>query len=970
MRQSKDKVRSMARNFQRDYLIIAVFPFLILLITGWIGIRYTEKYLDIVIADSLVTLKQDTNLCARNLAESSLSSKSQSVAQKVDEFLKTHPQMTLTQLQKDPFFLKVALQQVGKSGYTLAYEAPDSTILIHPDPNLIGEKLASISESLPHLWQIIEPTLAATEGSGYYRWQEDDGNHSQKFISVTPVETRVEGKVLLVAATAYLDEFIASIKTMDINLDEIAGRHRQFVFHQTLLINSVAFLAVIVILCCVYILHHRAVLRYIRPIEKLSEAVKKVGEGDWEFSCPVKLLERQDEIGDLTRAFDGMSLQMQQLINNLEQRLEEVKLAQMARQESESHYRNLFNSVPIGLYRTDPEGKVIDVNNALERMLKYDVTHDWEKVNADQFYLDPAQRLAWKKRVEGSTGIYTCEKQFRRFDGSIIWVEDQAHAVRDERGRVQCFEGSLKDITESKEAELALKENERNYKALYEESTRAQQVYESLIHSSADAIVISELTGNTQYVSPVFTQWFGWSKEELEGRPIPFIPESEIAETGTITGELVAAGKPCQAFATKRFTKDGRVIDVSISASRFNDHEGKPAGILTIMRDISEKKKLEAQLQHVERMEAIGTLAGGIAHDFNNLMMGMQGNISLMLCNMKPTHPYYGKLKSIENMIESGAKLTRHLLGYARKGKYESQPMNLNLLIRESSETFRRTRKAITLHLQLADQINTIEADRSQIEQVVMNLYINAGDAMPDGGDLFLKTEMLTDADFGDKPYAPKPGNYALLTVTDTGEGIDPQYINRIFDPFFTTKEMGRGTGLGLASVYGIVKAHGGYIDVTSKLGQGTTFQVYLPTTETVATELPKPDEQMVPGRGKILIVDDEAIVIEVCEDMLRKAGFTVESATSGQEAVRKYKAHSDQIDLVILDMVMPRMSGGDVFDQIKTIRSDAKVILASGYSIEGQAAKILNRGCNGFIQKPFSLQQLTGKIDEVLSGK
>ena len=716
-----EKTDSMARSFRRDYLIIAVLPLAVVLIIGLFGVKYTEIYLNRVISESFSTLNHDANLCVKRLAEAVMLNKSQDIARQMEIYLHNHPNQGLGDLQDDPEFLKIALQPVGKSGFTSIFEAPDGVMHTHPNPKLINKKLSSLAHSSPDWWAIVEPTLMGVKGIGYYDWKEGDrGENVRKIVTITPVEIDVDDKILLVAATANLQEFIGPIRNQDYNVDEVAGRYREFAGRQAFTINAIALVVLLAVFLGVYLLNHRVVLRYIRPIEKLSDAAIEISEDKWEFSCPPRLLKRRDEIGALARAFDGMSHHVQALISDLKLRLEEVKQARAARRESENHYRILFNSIPIGLYRTSPDGQVIDVNTALAGMLGFKEDQDWSNYRADQFYMNPDQRSKWKRNMANKVGIHVCEEQFRRLDGTLVWVEDHAHAVRDENGEVKWFEGSLKDISESKKAQLALKENERNYKALYEESQRAQQVYRSLIHSSADAIVISDLEGNTQYVSPVFTQWFGWTLTELEGGPIPFVPEQEKEETEALVKMLVADGEPCQAFSTKRFTKQGRVIDVSISASRFDDHAQKPAGILTIIRDISERKKLQAQLQHAERMEAIGTLAGGIAHDFNNLMMGMQGNISLLLFGMDADHPSYDKLKGVENMITSGSKLTRHLLGYARKGKYQAQPMSLNELLQETSETFGRTRKEMTLHLQLADQINTIEADRIQIEQVLM----------------------------------------------------------------------------------------------------------------------------------------------------------------------------------------------------------------------------------------------------------
>ena len=525
-----------------------------------------------------------------------------------------------------------------------------------------------------------------------------------------------------------------------------------------------------------------------------------------------------------------------------------------------------------------------------------------------------------------------------------------------------------KEMAERKRMEKALLESEEEYRELYAGSKRSEEVYRSLLHSSADAIVIYDMEGSVRYISPAFSRIFGWTLEDVEGKEIPFLPESERESTRVVIRDLVEKGTPCHGFETTRYTRDGHLIDVSISASRYNDHDGQPAGKLFILRDISEKKKLEFQLKFIERMETIGTLSGGIAHDFNNLMMGMLGNISLLLYDIDAAHPHCEKLKNIEKLIESGSKLTSQLLGFARKGRYEVRPINLNKITQETSVTFGRTRKDVTIHRKLSEDLFSIKVDESQIEQVLMNLYINAADAMPDGGNLFLKTMNVTHKKMKDKSYNPKPGQYILLNVIDNGTGMDEKTAERIFEPFFTTKEMGRGTGLGLASVYGIIKGHGGYIDVDSKKEQGTNFSIYLPASDEPIHQTMEISERILAGNETILLVDDEEMVIDVGVELLNKLGYTVLEAMNGYEAIEVYKEEKDKIDLVILDMIMPDIGGGETYDTIKKIDSEVKVLLSSGYCLSGQASEILDRGCNGFIQKPFNMRTLSQKIREVLS--
>ncbi|MBW2049857.1 MAG: response regulator, partial [Deltaproteobacteria bacterium] len=365
-----------------------------------------------------------------------------------------------------------------------------------------------------------------------------------------------------------------------------------------------------------------------------------------------------------------------------------------------------------------------------------------------------------------------------------------------------------------------------------------------------------------------------------------------------------------------------------------------------------------------------------IAHDFNNLLMGIQGNVSLMLLDLDPRNPFHDRLKDIEQQVHRGADLTKQLLGFARGGKYEVRPTDLNGLIRDQCEMFGRTRKEITIEQNLEKGLWVVEADQGQMEQVLLNLYVNASQAMPEGGRLLVETENLVLGEERGRVFGLAPGRYVKISVHDTGVGMDRDMLERIFDPFFTTREVGEGTGLGLASAYGIIKNHGGVIDVHSEKGRGSSFIIYLPASESKVVHQDSDQEEKIrTGNETILLVDDEEKVIEVGKEMLSSMGYKVLTARSGREALniveraQKGSPNTSLPDLVILDMIMPDMGGGQTFDRLREIDPHIRVLLSSGYSIDGRAQEILNRGCNGFLQKPFNLQELSVKIREVLSG-
>jgi two-component system cell cycle sensor histidine kinase/response regulator CckA len=508
------------------------------------------------------------------------------------------------------------------------------------------------------------------------------------------------------------------------------------------------------------------------------------------------------------------------------------------------------------------------------------------------------------------------------------------------------------DVTEHKQAEEALRESEEKYRLLVE--------------NAGDAIFIAQ-DEVLKFANPKTEQMSGYSKEELAKMSFVHLIHPEDREMVIDRHRRRLTGEKFPGTYSFRITnRDNEEVWVELNAVLIR-WEGKPA-TLNFLRDITQQKKLEAQLRQMQRMEAIGTLGGGVAHDFNNLLMGIQGRTSLMLMDKDSSHPDFEHLKGIEDYVKSAANLTKQLLGFARGGKYEVKPTDINALIKKTSKMFGRTKKEIKIHGKYQKDVWTIESDQGQIEQVLMNLYVNAWQAMPGGGELYLQTENVTLGEDYVKPFKIEPGKYVKISVTDTGVGMDEATRQRIFDPFFTTKEMGRGTGLGLASAYGIIKNHGGFINVYSKKGEGTAFNIYLPASVSeVGGRRTEVSEDVIHGHETVLLVDDEDMIIDVGEKLLQKLGYEVLIARSGKEATEIYEKNKDKIDMVILDMIMPDMSGGDTFDRLREITPDIKVLLSTGYSIDGQATEILNRGCNGFIQKPFNMKQLSGKLREIL---
>jgi signal transduction histidine kinase/ActR/RegA family two-component response regulator len=413
--------------------------------------------------------------------------------------------------------------------------------------------------------------------------------------------------------------------------------------------------------------------------------------------------------------------------------------------------------------------------------------------------------------------------------------------------------------------------------------------------------------------------------------------------------------------------KDNSLYQSEATISPVKNTAGQIINYVSVQRDVTRETQLEKQLRQAQKMEAIGTLAGGIAHDFNNLLLGIQGNLSLSLLDLETKSPIFSSLKKIEQYVQNGVELTRQLLGFARGGKYEVRLTDINRLLKEQNLLFSRANKAVVFKENFDTGLWNVEADQDQIEQVILNIYMNALQAMPEGGTLTVRTKNVIIDEERYTPYRVKAGEYVKISLIDTGIGMDEKTQRRIFDPFFTTREMGRGTGLGLASVYGIIKNHEGFINVDSQKNRGTQIEIFLP-----ASRKPVPPEQLLVeeitrGHETVLLVDDEEMIVDVGKRMLDKLGYETLTAMNGAEALEIYKNRGKDIDLVILDMVMPKIGGGETFDRLKKINPAIKVILCSGYSIDGQATEILKRGCQAFIQKPFNLKTLSRHIRAVL---
>ena len=628
-----------------------------------------------------------------------------------------------------------------------------------------------------------------------------------------------------------------------------------------------------------------------------------------------------------------------------------------ALKESEERYRLLFEHPAFPISLLDAEtGELVAFNKCAHEIHGYS-SEEFEQLTFEDMELDvTAEERARrrKKIIEEGSILFEARHQTKTSGTIDLLVSSVAVDIEGKH----CIQNIGVDITELKRTQEDLRKSENRFR--------------QLVDSAPDALFLHDLDGRIIAANQSACESLGYSRDELIGLYIQDIDDKFILGKHLKKFKELEPGIPIT-FEGLQKRKDGTTFpaEIRLLIVEFDDRHL----MLALVRDVTERKyaeeerkKLETQLAYAQRIQAIGTLAGGIAHNFNNLLMGIQGNVSLILFEKKPEDSDYLKLRNIQQLVENGAKLTNQLLGYAREGKYEVKPINLNKLIKETTGPFGATKKAISIHSELAENLMGIKADQGQIEQALLNLYINAADAMPGGGNLFLKTANITHRDMENKPYKPKPGNYVRFDIRDTGTGMDKETLDRIFDPFFTTKGFAQGTGLGLASVYGIIKGHGGYIEVDSEKDRGTSFTIFLPSTDTPIKEENGVTGEIIMGQETILFVDDEELILEAGEQMLQNLGYHVLLARNGKEAVDLFIKNPDPIDMVLLDMIMPDMGGGEAYDRMKEINPGVKVLLSSGYGLDGEAKEILDRGCNGFIQKPFRMKELSLKLREILN--
>lgn len=653
----------------------------------------------------------------------------------------------------------------------------------------------------------------------------------------------------------------------------------------------------------------------------------------------------------------------------LEMQNDELRRTQEELALSRARYFDLYDLAPIGYLSVAEDGLIQEANLTIASLLGLN-RNQLVKQRFDRFIHFEDQDVYYQHRRQlVETGErQLCEMRLTKRDAPPFWARVESSVVRDALGALR-FNTVVSDVPERRRAETALREQ--------------KQVLSDILETTLSGYWVWNIAENTAYLSPAFKKMFGYEDDEL-----PNLPETwqKLLFPEDLPNVLATFHRHVNSRSRERYSreircrhKDGSAVWV-IRAGRIIewDADGSPRRMVGCHVDITDRKRAEkerdslhVQLAQAQKMEAIGTLAGGIAHDFNNILGGILGGLSLLELENDGDR-FHADIHEMKDLVKRATNLTRSLLGFARRGKYDVRPLDLAQTVEKTSAMFGRTRKDIIIEQTVAPHLSAVQMDYSQLEQVLLNLFINAAQAMPNGGRMALSMADVVLADEEAQALEVTPGRFVKLVVADTGIGMDEATQARIFEPFFTTKDIGCGSGLGLASVYGIVKNHHGHIRVESALGMGAAFTLFLPATDALpdTTKPPSciPQKDPTPiSRGLILVVDDEEQLLNICAREITRLGHQVLTASGGKQALELLRQQGRAVTLVILDMTMPDMNGSQTYDAIQELLPGMKVLLCSGYSVDGQAQAILERGCNGFLQKPFDRASLAAAVAEAL---
>jgi PAS domain S-box-containing protein len=663
-------------------------------------------------------------------------------------------------------------------------------------------------------------------------------------------------------------------------------------------------------------------------------------------------------------SLEDLAMELEMANQELTESVDAARQSRELAEDAEQRYRLLFDRNPVPLWVYDLETLAfLAVNDAA--IAQYGFTRaEFMRMTLREIRPPEDIPALLESHRTGRPGLAASGLfRHRRKDGTIIAVDIRSHDMMfgDRPGRLVL----ATDVTEQVRAREELQSmNER---------------LRVLVEASPLAIVGFGVEGTVRSWNPAAERTFGWTEAEVVGRPAPFVPAEHDEEVRQFR-DHIRLGNSITGFQTGMRRRDGSAIDASVSGAPLRNGVGDVVGFVGVYEDVTERRKTERalqtseeQLRQAQKMEAVGRLAGGVAHDFNNILTTIQSYTEFLSTELGPGSPHIGDLKEIEEAAVRAGGLTRQLLAFSRKEAIESHPLNLNEIVAETERMLRRViGEDIELVTRLDPLLGRFQGDRGQFSQLLMNLAVNARDAMPEGGRLLIETSNVElDEAYAGEHRGSTAGPHILLSVSDTGIGMDAAIKSRIFEPFFTTKEQGKGTGLGLSMVYGFVQQSGGSIWVYSEPDEGTTFKIYLPRVADVSDDdiagLDEPASRHAAGAATILLVEDESAVRRVAKRTLAESGYTVLEAANGREALAVAAAHRGPIDLVLTDMVMPEMRGGELATKLREVRPESRLLMMSGYTEEAASRRAILEAGSAFLEKPFTASRLLERVHQVL---
>ncbi|MEJ2223930.1 MAG: PAS domain S-box protein [Syntrophobacterales bacterium] len=848
------------------------------------------------------------------------------VAQDLTLYLKNHPDQTWHEIRQNPVFREIAVQPVGMVGETFLVTAQDKEILLHSEKPYEGNSLAKILCLQGNVADSPDLRLAGTPSLQEFSLAHGQGLDSYCHGFLVPLRIKpLQGPDLMVGAWVDIGEMNliiaqsrAIFKTalnvtgaiIETRLDQFGRR----LFYVLATLGILAFIASMTL-----------ARRLTKQMRALTQAAEAFDQGNLNFRIKNPW---RDELGQLART-----------LNRMAATLNENTISRM-------DWENTFNVLPDPVILVDTEGRLTRLNRAAALYLDVfpeealgSYVSELKPPGQDWF---PEQALVQALEQGHKTRMESCTDNGHTF---LVTVDP----CRNQQGDISGAVFVARDIS-------ALKQMQK-------ELAQATHFLDQIIESAPLGLTFINSQGLIIKANPQFYRDFGYNPEFILNRYYSFLYISEEEHQQVLT-ELRVMDEVLERQVQLRHYS-GQPVPARISIHKLHDEGESVIGSVCLVSNISEEVSLKRQLEQAQKQEVIATLAGGLAHNFNNLLMIIMGLITLVLTKITPDHPVYADLMDIERQVRAGRDITRKLLCFRRSSDFKAQPVEINNLSETTVDMFGRTRPELAITKELSPNLPAVEVDSGQIQQVLMNLLINAWQAMPGGGEITLQTRAVHLTDWHDDTWDLKPGPYVCLSVTDTGVGMDEETVGQLFKPFFTTKDPGQGSGLGLASAYRIMKNHQGAIQVKSKPGEGSTFTLFFPASSARPLDMAPEEKHIVNGHGTILLVEDEPTLRRVARMLLEKLGYRVLEAPSGEIALEMYAEQQHDIDLILLDLVMPGLNGLQTLERLRALDPQVRIILCSG--VADTEEESLPDGVS-FMTKPFPLEILSQKVAAALS--